>query len=115
MFGLPAERTIQASFQTRTAASGYFKDAELTFAPLLVFFVPAFHTVLRLQRELAAVRPRQVVNLLARRPDSLAPRGMLYLSPRVVAAVLVVYGIVKVAGTNHMLDALTPGPYANLF
>ena len=24
-------------------------------------------------------------------------------------------GIVKVVGTNHMLDALTPGPYAQLF
>jgi Putative zinc-finger len=112
---LPAESTIQASFQTRTAAGGYLKDAELIFAPLLIFFVPAFHTVLQLQRELVAGRPQQVMRLFAVPAERLVPRAMIFLSPRLLAGFLVVYGIVKIVGANHMLDALTPGPYAQLF
>jgi Putative zinc-finger len=115
MMILPAERTILASFQTRTAASGYLKDAELIFAPLLVFFVPAFHTVLQLQSDLAAGRPQQVMRLFAPLPDRLVPRGMIYLSPRILGVFLGVYGLVKIVGTNYMLDALTPGTYAQLF
>ena len=112
---LPAERTIQASFQTRTSAAGYFKDAEFIFLPLLLFVVPAFHTIVFLQREMRSDRHQQVLNLLSRAADAVTPRGMWYLSPRLLGAVLVIYGIVKVVGTNYMLDALTPGPYANLF
>ncbi|MDB5388759.1 MAG: hypothetical protein JWM11_4405 [Planctomycetaceae bacterium] len=115
MIVLPAERTIQASFQTRTAAAGYLKDAELIFLPLLVFVVPTFDAILRFQREIRSNRHAQVLSLMARAPDAVTPRGMLYLSPRLLGVVLLIYGVVKVLGTNHMLDALTPGPYANFF
>jgi hypothetical protein len=113
MFVLPAERTIQASFQTRTAAGGYLKDAITIFAPLLLFVLPTFHVVIRLQRELATGRFRQVLGFL--RGEESAPRSMLYLSPRALGLVLLVYGVYKLAGANRMLDALTPGPYAQLF
>ncbi len=53
VFVLPDERTILASFQTRTAAAGYLKDVIVIFLPLLVFVAPTFNVVLRLQRELA--------------------------------------------------------------
>lgn len=114
MVVLPAERTVQASFQTRTASAGYLKDAQFIFAPLLVFVLPAFHAVVRLQQELAHGRFRPVLGILSR-DEHIAPRNMLYLSPRLLGAFLAVYGIVKLVGANHMLDALTPGPYAQLF
>jgi anti-sigma factor RsiW len=112
---LPGDQTIQASFQTRSAAGGYFKDALLIFLPLLLFILPPFHTVVSLQRYLKAGRHRQVEGALAASHDRIAPRGVWYLSPRVLTGFLVVMGTLKIVGTNHMLDALTPGPYANLF
>jgi len=112
---LPAERTIQASFQTRTAAGGFLKDAIVIFAPLLVFILPSFHAVVALQRLLAGGGYEQALNFFARTPKSLSPRGLIYLSPRSLGLILLVLGIMKVVGANHMLDALTPGPYAQLF
>jgi anti-sigma factor RsiW len=112
---LPAERTIQASFQTRTAAGGYLKDAEFIFAPLLVFILPTFHTVACLQRELAAGRFQQVLAVFGPRSERVLPRGMLYVPIWVLTTFLLVESVLKITGTNHMLDALTPGPYAQLF
>jgi hypothetical protein len=40
---------------------------------------------------------------------------MLYFPPRVLVTVLLFLGTLKIIGTNHMLDALAPGPYAQLF
>jgi hypothetical protein len=112
---LPPEQTIQASFQTRTAAGGFLKDATILFVPLLVFILPAFHTVLALQKLLASGRQEQVLDFLTKRLESLSPPGLLYLSPRLLGLILLVLGIMKVAGANYMLDALTPGPYSQLF
>lgn len=115
MFVLPAEQTIAASFQTRTASGGYFKNAIVHFLPLLVFVIPTFHAVLRLQTELRSGRHRMVLGLLTREPSSVRPRRMIYLSPQLLSGVLLVLGVIKILGMNYMLDALTPGPYANLF
>jgi hypothetical protein len=115
VFVLPAEQTILASFQTRTASSGYFKDALQIFLPLMVFILPSFHTVLHLQRDLGLGRHRLVARLLTWHPERVWPRGVFYLSPPVLAVVLLILGVLKIQGANHMLDALSPGPYANLF
>jgi hypothetical protein len=112
---LPAEPTIRASFQTRTAAVGYLKDAVLLFLPLLVFIVPVFHAIVWLQRELRAGHADMVLGLLAKRADALIPRGMWFLSSRFLTGFLLVAGTLKIVGTNYMLDALKPGPYAGLF
>jgi hypothetical protein len=115
VFILPAERTIDASFQTRTAAGGYFKDVFFIFVPLLVFVVSPFDVVVRLQRELVVGRSESVLKVLTKTTDRLAPRGMVYIPPQLLGAILLVLGVIKLVGTNNMLDALTPGPYANLF
>jgi hypothetical protein len=112
---LPDERTILASFETRTASGGYLKDIIQIFVPVLVFVVPTFHAVVALQRELRARRHEPVLQLLTGAPEGVAPRGMLHLSPRVLAVILFVLGTWKAVGANHMLDALQPGPYATLF
>lgn len=115
MILLPSARTILASIQTRSASGGYLKDAVFLFLPLLAFVLPPFHTVVALQRELRAGRADQVMRIVTRAPDAVAPRGVWYLSPRLLAAVLFVLGAFKIVGMNYMLDALAPGPYANLF
>ena len=75
MMVLPAEPTIAASFQTRTASAGFFKDVVVIFAPLLVFFVIPFNVVVRLQQELAAGRFRHTARFLGRHPESVYRRG----------------------------------------
>jgi hypothetical protein len=112
---LPAEQTIHASFQTRTAAAGYLKDVLVVFAPILIFILPSFHTVLALQRALATGRPQPVLATFGSGDTTLAPRGVLYLSPRTLSFILLVLGLMRILGANHMLDALAPGPYQHLF
>jgi hypothetical protein len=112
---LPAEQTIRASFQTRTASSGYLKDVLVVFAPTLVFILPPLHTVVTLQRLLSAGRFESVLATLAPGPMSVPARGVMYLSPRLLGVVFVLLGGLRLAGANHMLDALAPGPYAELF
>lgn len=112
---LPAEQTIRASFQTRTAAAGYLKDVLVVFAPVLVFILPSFHTVVTLQRLLGAGRFEKVLATLVPGPMSVPAQGVLYLSPRLLGVVFLALGGLRLSGANHMLDALSPGPYAQLF
>lgn len=112
---LPAEQTILASFQTRTAAAGYLKDVLIVFVPVLAFILPSYHTVTALQESVAAGRYEPVLATLTARGISVPPRGILYLSPRALGVLFLVLGVMRVAGANHMLDALSPGPYSQLF
>lgn len=74
-----------------------------------------FHAILQLQRDLRTGQHQHVLSLLNRRLDAVSPRGMLYLSPGFLTAFLLLAGTIKIVGTNYMLDALRPGPYAHLF
>ena len=112
---LPAERTILASFETRTAAAGYLKDALFIFLPPLIFLLPTFHTVIQLQRDLRAGRHEEVFAFLTRHPEAVSPRGVFYLSPTFLTVLLLLETVRRIVGANYMLDALTPGPYAHLF
>ena len=77
--------------------------------------MPTFHTILRLQREIRVGRYHQVLSLLNREREAVVPPGMFFLSAQSLAFIFLVYGAAKTVGTNYMLDALTPGPYAQLF
>jgi hypothetical protein len=112
---LPAERTILASFQTRTAAAGYLKNALFIFLPPLFFLLAPFHTILQLQRDLRAGRHEDVFGFLSRHPEAVSPRGVFYLSPTFLTVLLLLESARKIIGANYMLDALNPGPYAQLF
>lgn len=112
---LPASPTIQASFQTRSAAGGFLKNELLYFVPLLVFVLPTFHAVVQLQRELRAGRTKPMLDFLAGRPEGISPRGVWFVPSWLLIAVLLVAVFVGYTGIHKMLDHLTPGPYANLF
>jgi hypothetical protein len=112
---LPAEQTIRASFQTRTAAAGYLKDVLIVFAPALAFILPSFHTVVMLQQLLSTGRFESALATLSPGPKSVPARGVVFLSPRLLGVVFLALGGLRLFGANHMLDALAPGPYAQLF
>ena len=112
---LPSTATIQASFQTRSSSAGYVKNVLLYFLPLLLFILPTFHGIVSLQRELRAGRHRFVRELLTKSPYGIAPRGVWFVPLWLLITVLVAAVFIGYQGTNHMLDNLSPGPYANLF
>lgn len=114
-FLLPSIPTIDAAFQTRSAAAGYQKNVIYYFLPLLLFLLPTFHTVLALQRELRAGRHRAVLDLLSGSGDAVAPRGVWFVPMWLLLAVLLLAAGIGYQGTSYLLDHLTPGPYANLF
>jgi hypothetical protein len=113
---LPADATIQATFQTRTIQSGYLKNALYYFLPLIVVFVlPAFHAVVALERETKVGDRANVARLIRRDFGTLPLRGVP--PPRVshLSVLLVLAAVWAMVTTNYLLDRLVAGPYMNLF
>src|SRR5712692_9794583 len=44
-----------------------------------------------------------------------APKGTLYPKLCALCSLLIVFALIAIAGTAHLLDHLKPGPYMNLF
>jgi hypothetical protein len=107
----PAERPGGGLQQVGTVSQG----RRPALLPLLLFIVPPFHTIVWLQREMRAGRVDAVRGLLTKRQDGIVPPGMWYVSTRFLTGFLFAAGVLKVVGTNYMLDGLKAGPYANLF
>lgn len=112
---LPHTPTVQATFETRSAAGGFLKNELLYFVPLLLFLLPTFHAIVRLQGELRAGRIRPTRDLLTGSPESLAPRGVWFVPLWLLVAVLLLAVVIGDRGVNNLLDHLTRGPYSDLF
>jgi hypothetical protein len=112
---LPDSPTVQATFQTRSAAGGFLKNELLYFIALLLFVLPTFHAVVRLQGELRAGRVKPVLDLLSGEPEGLAPSDVWFVPFWLLVGVLLMAVAIGYHGINNMLDHLLPGPYANLF
>jgi hypothetical protein len=115
-FMLPHSPTVHAAFATRSAFDGYLKNVFMYFVPLaLAFVLVPFQVIVALTRELEQGRAGNTAALLARDRQAFQPQGVWFIQPAVLGALLVVGGLVGYAGTSHVLDALEPGAYANLF
>ena len=114
-YALPGVPTIDATFQTRSAAGGYLKNALYYFLPLLIFILPTFHAVLGFQRELRAGRHHAMLDFLSGSPTGVAPRGVWFVPMWLLAVILMVAVPIGYQGTSNMLDNLKLGPYADLF
>jgi hypothetical protein len=116
VFWLPGEAVVRATFQTRTVASGYLKNAIYYFLPLgLLLVLPTFHSVVALQHELVAGRHARVLALLSGDRDAVPPHGMLFVRPRTFAGLLGLGAAWAVLSSHYLLDHLLPGPYAGLY
>jgi hypothetical protein len=116
VFWLPGEPLVRATFQTRTVASAYLKNAINYFLPLGVLLVlPTFHAVVALQRELVAGRHARVLALLSGDRDAVPPRGMLFVRPGTFAGLLGIGAAWAVLSSHYLLDHVLPGPYAGLY
>lgn len=115
-FVLPSTPTVAATFATRSAFDGYFKNVSMYFVLLAVAFILVpFHAVVTLTRELHLGRVTNTAAVLTHDPQAFHPRGLWYVRPAWLGAVLLAGVLIGFAGTNRLLDALAPGPYTNLF
>lgn len=113
---LPDEPTIKATFATRSAFNGYLKNAMMYFFPVAVMYVLLpFQAVVGLQRELHEGRVSNTLALLSGDRGSFHPQGVWYIRPLVLGLLILPAAWIGYQGTHHLLDALVPGPYANLF
>ena len=112
---MPGEPTIAATFQTRSAAAGYFKNVINYFLPALLFVLPTFHAIVALQHECAEGRHRVAQDCLENKPSSIAPRGAPVIPMWALVGLLGLGIVIGYHGVNNMLDHLLPGPYSTLF
>jgi hypothetical protein len=112
---LPTYPLTQASFHTWTAQAAFLKDALYCTVFTVVFGILPFHFVAVLQHELAQGRCRRVLHVLTRAPLGIAPIGTAYLGVWVLCVFLILGAVASVLSTAHLLEALQPSAFENLF
>ncbi len=114
-FFLPAVPITESSIQPYPAQAAYLKDAG-SFLVLAFFFLrlPS-HFVLALRRALELDRREDIRGVLSEQLITTVARQTLYPRFWFLCLLLVLFALIAIAGTAHLLDHLKPGPYMNLF
>jgi hypothetical protein len=111
---LPPWPISEATFETYPAQAAYLKDAGSFLVLAFLFFLLPSHFVF----VLTSLWMPQSANATKMRGESVikaAARRALYPRLWVLCSLLVVFVIITIVGTAHLLDNLKPGPYHNLF
>jgi DNA-binding winged helix-turn-helix (wHTH) protein len=112
---LPQEVLVRANFQTFPVPAGYLKSILYFLFLILFFWLPSFHFVVAMQRELQEGRAQSVWDALLNTPGSLRPQGTIYPRFSGLLRLWVLVIVVGLAMTFHLFDNLKPGPHLNLF
>src|SRR3972149_4331198 len=112
---LPTEPTVQANFQTFPVPAAYLKSILYFLFLAVVFWLPAFHFVVAMQREVAEGRSRDVWMLLMNDAGSVGPQGIIYPRFSVLLRLWVIVCVIGLYMTFHLFDNLKPSPNLNLF
>src|SRR5207237_3770114 len=81
----------------------------------LLFLIIPFHFVTAMEHEMREGHPRSVLDTLTARKLAVPPSGTIYLRFGHLALVLLMFAVMSIAMTAHLLDNLKPGTYRNLF
>jgi len=111
----PDYSITQASFRTWTAQAAYVKGIVYCGIFAGLFLLVPFHFVLAMQRNLWEGRHRMVHETLTGGIFGIPPRGAPYLSVWLLSGLLILGAASSFISTAHLLEALTPGAYSNLF
>lgn len=112
---LPTYSVTQASFRTWTAQAAYLKGIMYCAIFASFFLLTPFHFAIALQRELWSGRYRNVNNTLTGGRLGVPPRGAPYLGVWLLGGLLALGAVSSVISTAHLLEALVPSLYTNLF
>lgn len=112
---LPSEPITQLSFQAYPAQAAYLKTMVYFLVLLAIFFVPPFHFILAMQRELRAGHHELSCRLLTDDRLSVAPRGSIYLRFWLLTLIMTILVGVSVFLHHNLMSQLMPGTYQGLF
>lgn len=112
---LPDYAITQASFQTWTAQAAYLKGIVYCGVFTALFLLVPFHFVVAMQCESSAGRHRVVHQTLTGGTFGIPPRGAPYLGVWLLGGLLILGAASSVVSTAHLLEALKPAAYSNLF
>ena len=112
---LPDSSSVVAGFQTFTAQAAYLKDICYFLLLVCIFWLPTFHFVVSLEREMRAGKQSSCLALLLDDKSAAQPSGAIYPRPRIVLGLwLAVVGL-GIFMLFHLFDNLKPSPHKNLF
>lgn len=114
-FFLPSVPVTESTFQTYPAQAAYLKDAASFLVLASLFLLLPFHFIADFRRALEIGDRKEFLSLSSSGRLSFVPKGTLYPRFWALCSLLVLFALVALAGTTHLLDNLRPGPYMNLF
>lgn len=112
---LPDVPTVRASFTTRSAGIGYAKNVGFHFVPLLIFLLPPFYVVSRLENLIGQGRAHDALRVIQGTRHAAHVPGSRLFRPKHLTIVFLLTCFLGVAGANYLLDHLVPGPHTNVF
>lgn len=110
---LPESAIVPATFQTRTAQGAHLKNTSYFLLIVVVFWLPSFHAVVTLSRELQLGHADWVRQVLAQ--DLMVGRGLLALSVRWLLGLLFATFLIAWYMGAHLLDNLRSHDQLNSF
>lgn len=110
---LPEFAIVPTTFQARTAQGAHLKNTGYFLLIVLLFWLPPFHCVSTLSRELRSGHADWVHQMLAQ--DLMFGRGLLALSVRCLLGLLLVMFLIAWYMGAYLLDNLRPNVRLNSF
>jgi len=107
---LPNHPIIASNLQSYSAQTAYLKDESYFLLLAILFVAIPFHFITVLEKE-----THQTHRANRRVASGTSGGNETYPKPWILGVLLVVFALVSVAMTAHLIDNLTPGPYMNLF
>jgi DNA-binding winged helix-turn-helix (wHTH) protein len=112
---LPSVPITQATFRTYPAQAAYLKDTVYFLVLVLFFLILPFHFVTTMEREIGRGRYRAVLGILTSLRWAVLPKGTIYPKFWAMTLLLLLFAVMSIEMTAHLLDNLEPGAYGNLF
>lgn len=104
---------VPAKFQSQTAQTAHLKNTSYFLLIVLVFWLPSFHCVSTLSREVRSGHADWVRQMLAQ--DLMLERGLLALSVRWLLGLLLMMFLIALYMGAHLLENLRPHARLNSF
>jgi hypothetical protein len=112
---LPASPITESLNQAQSAQGAYLKDIYYSLILAVLFVIPPYCFVVRMQQELHAGRHASALDLLTGNKLSVAPPGTVYVRLWVLGLALMIMASLSVYLTANLLDHIKPSAYMNLF
>ncbi len=112
---LPTTPITELSFQAYPAQAAYLKTTGYFIVLALIYFMPTYHFILAMQRELLSGHYVLTADLLRDQPLSVSPKGTVYPKFWVLTLILAIFIGISWFLHHNLMSNLRPGPYQWLF